>query len=233
MRSTKAGWRGAKWAGISMDRARTFRRRHPVGDLQPRRSASARTERYPQAFRFHLVGVGRRLYRRFAAMVVDPGTKRRWAWNFPYGPGSVGADQTPPFATKQQRSRLSFLRSHGKYLIPGQGINIWSALAVVLRTVLLSVVVWIPLLTLLTFLILLVDFHVVDKAINATSGRPETHPAISSPFAAFSPGWTSTSWTSTSRRSPRRNSRRPRLRLQRTWDLPAPIRRLPHRGSRR
>ncbi|PSO26986.1 patatin-like phospholipase family protein [Bradyrhizobium sp. MOS002] len=126
------------------------------------------------------------------------GASLQWWWtqgqngvgpeNFPYGPGSVGADQTPPFATKQQRSRLSFLRSHGKYLIPGQGINIWSALAVVLRTVLLSVVVWIPLLTLLTFLILLVDFHVVDKAINATSGRPETHPAISSPFASFFTG---------------------------------------------
>lgn len=123
------------------------------------------------------------------------GASLQWWWSqgqggvgpnsFPYGPGSVGTNQTPPIATQQQQSRLAFLSGHGKYLIPGQGINIWSALAVVIRTVLLSVLVWVPLLTLLCFLILLADFYLVDPAINLLLHQPKTHPAISSPFAGF------------------------------------------------
>lgn len=124
------------------------------------------------------------------------GASLQWWWSqgqggvgpnsFPYGPGSVGANQTPPFANKQQQSRLSFLRSHGKYLIPGQDINIWSGLAVVIRTVLLSVLVWVPLLTLLSFLILLADFCLVEPKIKDMLDQPQaTRHAISSPFAGL------------------------------------------------
>jgi patatin-like phospholipase len=124
------------------------------------------------------------------------GASLQWWWSqgqcgvgpqsFPYGPGSVGADEAEPRATKDQRSKLAFLNAHGKYLIPGQGINIWSALAVVIRTVLLSVLVWVPLLTALCFLALLADFHVVDPIVSAVLRQPQiSHPAIPSPFVGL------------------------------------------------
>jgi hypothetical protein len=57
---------------------------------------------------------------------------------FPYGTqlaASIATESGP----------LAFLRWHASYLAPGGGISIWSAIAVVLRTLLVSLFVWLPL----------------------------------------------------------------------------------------
>src|SRR5262249_41229942 len=41
---------------------------------------------------------------------------------------------------------LSFLRAHGRYLTPGDGIDLWSGIAVVLRSLILNLLIWLPLL---------------------------------------------------------------------------------------
>lgn len=44
------------------------------------------------------------------------------------------------------RANLAFLRTHSSYLTPGNGLTAWSMVAVVLRTVTISLLTWIPLL---------------------------------------------------------------------------------------
>ncbi|WP_459592782.1 patatin-like phospholipase family protein [Bradyrhizobium diazoefficiens] len=41
--------------------------------------------------------------------------------------------------------RLAYIRNHGRYLTPGEGITIWSLGAVVVRTLFLNLAIWIPL----------------------------------------------------------------------------------------
>lgn len=63
--------------------------------------------------------------------------------DFPYGtddPTGRG-DRT---ASDEQKSLLKYLRQHGKYLTPGNGITLASLIAVVLRGTLLNLLVWIP-----------------------------------------------------------------------------------------
>ncbi len=62
--------------------------------------------------------------------------------DFPYGT----SDPRDPKSldSEEQKANLSFLRNHGNYLAPGNGITLWSGLAVVVRTILLNLLVWIP-----------------------------------------------------------------------------------------
>jgi hypothetical protein len=71
--------------------------------------------------------------------------------NFPYGCEHLTSGDGRD--TEQQKQNLAFLRNHGNYLDPGNGISLSSGLYVVLRTVLLSLTVWLPLL-LLCFLLI-------------------------------------------------------------------------------
>ena len=57
--------------------------------------------------------------------------------NFPYGINAASS------AAGEDRN-LAFLRWHSSFLAPGGGISIWSGLAVVLRTLLISLFVWLP-----------------------------------------------------------------------------------------
>ena len=78
--------------------------------------------------------------------------------DFPYGPARVAAQQAPNAAdtVKQRAARnLAFLRAHSSYLTPGGGISLWSILGVLLRTVSISLLTWIPI---LTFFFLVVTF---------------------------------------------------------------------------
>ncbi len=52
---------------------------------------------------------------------------------------------------------LDFLRQHGKYLTPGDGLTIWSAASVVLRTLFLNLTVWLPLAAFIFILLVGVD----------------------------------------------------------------------------
>jgi predicted acylesterase/phospholipase RssA len=75
--------------------------------------------------------------------------------HFPY-PIDPPDRQTDRRADPAQDAQLIYLRQHGKYLTPGRGIDIVSAIAVVLRGVLLNLLVWLPLAALVLFLLLLV-----------------------------------------------------------------------------
>jgi hypothetical protein len=82
------------------------------------------------------------------------GASLRWWWSrpglncgtgigdFPYGTqdpdGGGGATDA------DQARRLDYLRTHGNYLAPGDGISLFSGIAAVLRTMLLNLIVWIP-----------------------------------------------------------------------------------------
>jgi hypothetical protein len=75
--------------------------------------------------------------------------------HFPY-PVDPPDRQTNRRTDPAQDAQLIYLRQHGKYLTPGRGIDIVSAIAVVLRGVLLNLLVWLPLAALVLLLLLLV-----------------------------------------------------------------------------
>ncbi|MFW5855613.1 MAG: patatin-like phospholipase family protein, partial [Thermodesulfobacteriota bacterium] len=66
------------------------------------------------------------------------------AADFPYGVGHPKTADSKP--AKEQAALLTFLRQHGAYLTPGHGITLISAVAAVLRGVLLNLLVWFPIL---------------------------------------------------------------------------------------
>jgi predicted acylesterase/phospholipase RssA len=49
---------------------------------------------------------------------------------------------------------LQYLRVQGKYLSPGNGITVWSGLAITLRSILLNLLVWVPIVALAVLLLL-------------------------------------------------------------------------------
>ncbi len=72
--------------------------------------------------------------------------------NFPYG---TSDPRDPNFKgdKRPQRDNLRYLRTHGYYLTPGNGITFWSGTGVVVRTVLLNLLVWIPIAIALFYLL--------------------------------------------------------------------------------
>jgi hypothetical protein len=56
---------------------------------------------------------------------------------FPYG---VALTET----MRRQNENLAFLRWHSSYLAPGGGISVWSGIAAILRTISISLFVWLP-----------------------------------------------------------------------------------------
>jgi hypothetical protein len=90
--------------------------------------------------------------RRFAEENALPSEKEPYipvaglgAEDFPFGsahpdPNLSGGDGPPA-----GKPPLIFLRGHGRYLTPGSGIDLWAGIAVVMRTILLNLLIWIPL----------------------------------------------------------------------------------------
>ena len=66
--------------------------------------------------------------------------------DFPYGPARPG---TPPDHVEGQRgiNNLAFLRAHSSYLTAGNGLSLWSILGVLARTIIISALTWLPILT--------------------------------------------------------------------------------------
>jgi Patatin-like phospholipase len=66
--------------------------------------------------------------------------------DFPYGPARPDPDFIGPPSPVQLRAEqnLAFLRAHSSYLTPGRGISIWSILGVLLRTIIVSSLTWLP-----------------------------------------------------------------------------------------
>lgn len=92
--------------------------------------------------------------------------------DFPYGPAppegeaeAVKPDSTGN-ALRRARANLAFLRTHSSYLTPGGGLTAWSMLAVVLRTVVISLLAWIPLLIGCFAIIGLLDWNLVGLLAN-------------------------------------------------------------------
>lgn len=88
--------------------------------------------------------------------------------DFPYGParpdpGNVAAS---PLINRAV-TNLSFLRAHSNYLTPGQGLNVWSMIGVLLRTIVISTLTWLPLLTAVMAILL----FVVDPAFEWIADR--------------------------------------------------------------
>lgn len=73
-------------------------------------------------------------------------------------------------------ANLTFLRNHGSYLTSGDGIGFAGLILAVLRTVLLSLAVWLPLLVLLFGVLELVDHSLLESEIYlaCTSGTPQS-----------------------------------------------------------
>jgi len=72
--------------------------------------------------------------------------------NFPYGTAETSS-------LADENENLKYLRWHASYLAPGGGISIWSGIGVLLRTVLISLFVWLPVAT-----AVMVTLHVITGA---------------------------------------------------------------------
>jgi hypothetical protein len=80
---------------------------------------------------------------------VEFGARRE---NFPFGIQPPAAPLVPPLSDAQRI--LLFLRQHGNFLIPGQGINVFSGIAMVLRGILVNLFIWLPITCLITLLLI-------------------------------------------------------------------------------
>jgi len=85
--------------------------------------------------------------------------------HFPY-PVDPPSRQVNRCADPLQDALLIYLRHHGKYLIPGRGIDIVSGIAVLLRGVLLKLLVWLPLTAFVLFFLHLPILPSVDTILS-------------------------------------------------------------------
>ena len=104
--------------------------------------------------------------------------------DFPYGPahaeGEGGLD-----TLGRAHANLAYLRTHSSYLAPGNGLTTWSLLAVLLRTVFISLFIWIPLLAGLFALL-----HAIDAGYLETFAQEH---ALPNPFGTgITLRWTET-----------------------------------------
>ncbi|WP_407152382.1 patatin-like phospholipase family protein [Bradyrhizobium sp. ORS 86] len=82
--------------------------------------------------------------------------------DFPYGPARLPTEKEG--ATKKRgRANLDFLRSHSAYLIPGNGLTSWSMAAVLARTIVISLFIWIPLLAGIFALLHEIDGYLLEN----------------------------------------------------------------------
>ncbi|SAK87102.1 Patatin-like phospholipase [Caballeronia hypogeia] len=77
--------------------------------------------------------------------------------NFPYGTASPAeTDPAKRRGSVDQEQQLTYLRQHGKYLAPGEGIDLVSGVGVLLRGIALNALVWFPLAALLCWILMTV-----------------------------------------------------------------------------
>lgn len=87
--------------------------------------------------------------------------------DFPYGPARPDPEFVGPPAPTQLRAEknLAFLRAHSSYLTPGHGISHWSILGVLLRTIIISSLTWLPVFA-AAFVILSAFGYLLDLLFN-------------------------------------------------------------------
>jgi len=90
--------------------------------------------------------------------------------NFPYGPARAmhqpGTKSKSPTPGQRGVENLAFLRAHSSFLVPGNGLNLWSMLGVLLRTIVISLLTWLPLLTLLALLVFAANLYAFNPLAN-------------------------------------------------------------------
>jgi hypothetical protein len=107
---------------------------------------------------------------------------------FPYGSDDPQAAREPDQA-KATRAMLRYLRQHGNYLTPGEGITLTSVIVVLLRGMILNLLVWIPIVAaVMGTLILLSAPHVPDTVLRWVPA-PLTEFARSIYPAQWAPTW--------------------------------------------
>ncbi|WP_257167843.1 patatin-like phospholipase family protein [Bradyrhizobium sp. SRS-191] len=110
--------------------------------------------------------------------------------NFPYGCDHLSnLNQSD---SHDQKRNLAFLRNHGNYLISGEGITALSGIYVVLRTLLISLIVWLPLIFLLFLIVQFINLLL-------TSVIEQVFPALDRPLPGFPESWFT--WTCNSTRA--------------------------------
>ena len=80
--------------------------------------------------------------------------------NFPFGAFRTDEATNEKSTRRAQYAILDFLRFHSSYLVPGQGLNLLSIVALVLRNILLSMIIHLSGLTIVLFLVFLIPVTV-------------------------------------------------------------------------
>lgn len=107
------------------------------------------------------------------------------AKEFPYG---VDADLA---VRPSGQTNLQYLRWHANYLLPGKGLDIFSAITVVARTAFLSIGIWFPLIVLFFYCLQLV------ASLPSVQELASSYvPAYIFPFDFMKPSWTDASFCS-------------------------------------
>ncbi|MGY3618601.1 patatin-like phospholipase family protein [Bradyrhizobium sp. USDA 10063] len=117
--------------------------------------------------------------RRFAEEKALPSEKEPYiavaglrAEDFPFGSAHPDPNVSEGDGPSAGKPPLTFLRRHARYLTPGRGIDLWAGIAVVMRTILLNVLIWIPLAAAVFWLVL----RGSDGAIEYLTGWPPPLP---------------------------------------------------------
>ncbi|WP_315786715.1 MULTISPECIES: patatin-like phospholipase family protein [unclassified Bradyrhizobium] len=100
--------------------------------------------------------------------------------NFPYGCDHLSNPNLSD--SPDQKCNLAFLRNHGNYLVSGQGITALSGIYVVLRTLLISLIVWLPLIFFLFLIVQLIN-------LGLTFVIEHVFPALDRPLPGFPESW--------------------------------------------
>jgi hypothetical protein len=108
---------------------------------------------------------------------------------FPYGtddPRTAREPASPRAAT----AMLRYLRQHGNYLTPGEGITLTSIIVVVLRGFILNQFVWVPILAALMWLLIWVSLHwpLVSVLSWLSASATDLVAAMSPPLQWSAPG---------------------------------------------
>jgi len=140
---------------------------------------------------------------------------------FGTGPDDFPFGAEPARAATQGTALLDFLQQHGAYLTPGHGITLSSALAVVLRGILLNLTVWIPILVAAMLLLFAVS-EPFDRDLGIVDGAPIAFDALLWLAIGFGAVFLSGSLVYSFSTHPRWNVRKRRYLLHRHYETRLP-----------
>lgn len=80
---------------------------------------------------------------------------QQYPWPWGSNNPDLGKKEINETDSEAQKKYLEYFRQHGDYLKPGNGITIWSLIAVIIRAIFLNLIVYIPLVTTLIAIVLI------------------------------------------------------------------------------